>query len=927
MLDFSGEKLGALQQLQQKLSSKQFTALNLSGNGINEISVDDAKLFSQISYLDISNNNISNLDFLIEIPNLTTLIASNNNLTLFQYNGSNPKLQKIILSNNQIIQISFNNSLNSLLYLEANNNKIRNINFGNKVKSLQELYVDNNSIKNLNGVENLISLQKLSVKNNIIEDFPPIKLPSLIELDISGNKVMTMNPFTQFSNLQTLNISNNLIDDKSFNTDFCLNNLVNLNVSYSQITKPIQISKFAPNLQVADISNTNISDEKELIKFIENARSLALINFHKTPLMNDESSQLISKQIMTSAKSTFYDDNVEMTDVESIKAGLNNRKAIDELEMQNKALRNEIIELIYGENNENDDNYCVTDIISELKRENEFMKKLLFEKSASKIQRESEDRPITPKRDVDIQTSQRFVIQKEENLILPKRDADIQTSQRFIIQKEEKAILPKRDEDIQTSQRLLINQPQKDEKETQKDNSILLKYDKQQKSHSSSSEKPKHKKIDSDSDEDPYDGYKKRRDYLLRHFSGKSHQRFFESLQESNSDLIELLKYEKEKRSSDKSAIEYIEQLCEDNAAIVNHLVSREGHKHRHKHIHHHVIKVKKEQKPKNVMKHHHADFFGSESTDSEFDEREIDNEYRCAFCPPSPQNQQKEKEEIAKVEKLRRPKNIFKRQEIRLTYSLSRSNEAKLAELKLERINGCDIDSMRLPYWEDLSCFVDFTFPDESRKIIKPLKNCWPFTEREPRSIPWDYEYKTTPETRPNSGKIIETISMRKITEMIINNARLNTKFNEPINKDGKEADIIKLWIKGATGYDIKLDNIQRAPNSTKVINLGRNSPIKNLKLGLMKVKNGPVAMRRPSVDNMVINLQSITSGEYVMFVFYGGRIARDKHDKTVPSGVLMSVISKAGFDSIVFGKRGHLKICVCDGSKVVPIYSFSVL
>lgn len=850
MIDFSNGNLTSLDQLHGKLSNSKVQTIILKKNNIEDVAPQDVLYFTSISSLDISFNKLIDINFVNNLENLVVLDLSHNHISNFKLTFQNSKLQKLVLSHNNISYIFIQYPLKTLFYLEANHNSITNLDFAFNLPSIQELYLNSNLLTSIEKLEHNSKLQKLAINDNNISDFTPFPIATLLELDISDNKIKDLHSFAQLSHLQSLKLSNNKISDKSLKNSTELRELVNLDISSNPISIPAYILNFAPNLQTVDISNTNIAEESKLIKFLESAKNLAFINFHGTPLMSSAAVSII---------------NIEegcMADVSSIKAGLENKKAIDELENQNKALRNEILGLLYDKNQDP----CAIEIISSLQRENELIKKLLFEKR-----------------------SQSANSSNKINQSLPKFDEKVQTSAIQKIICEDKSTQRDLSQNINANGIKSTETSNLDHKVTKKDKISA----------------PSLSNSDQDAD---YQKYIKRRDRLLRHFGENSAKRSFDSLIESNSDLVSII----HELEGNESKINKIEQICTDNVSKVANIIGKKRHKHRHKHIHHHFVKIPKEKEHKNILVHHHPSYYGEQEMYSDFDEEKMDSYYDCPFCPISSKT----------VEQHKAPK-VSRKPQIILADSLSLTPEYKSAKLELKPITGFDVDTMRLPYWEELSSFVDLTPAEEEQIFKKPLKNCWPFTQMEPRAIPWDYYVSKSPATRPNPHKDCRRISMQKIVDYILANARIDNNYNESIKSNSKEAELIKIWVRFATGKNIHLENIQRAPNASKIAKILQHKP----KLGLIHVKNGPAYLRMPGLDNTVIQINSISYGEYVLCAYYGGRMAKDKHENTVPSKVLMSVVTRAGYDSLIFGRRGNLKICVNDGANVVPIYSFVVM
>ena len=155
------EKFKNLSKLDYRLyesSVENFEYLDLSGmdltsNALSKIIIKNKNIFLKIPFLDISNNNITELFNLNEYPNITVLIVSDNQL----------------------------NTINTNYIVELNccNNNISSING----KNLKDVNASNNKIESIN----LPSIQKLSIYNNPIIEIPYFE--NLTFLECSVNKI------------------------------------------------------------------------------------------------------------------------------------------------------------------------------------------------------------------------------------------------------------------------------------------------------------------------------------------------------------------------------------------------------------------------------------------------------------------------------------------------------------------------------------------------------------------------------------------------------------------------------------------------------------------------------------------------------------------------------------------------------------------
>jgi Leucine-rich repeat (LRR) protein len=140
----------------------------------------------KIPRLLLSNDNISDLDALKRLSNLTYLDVSNNEVKGFL------GLQ----------------DFDKLLYLDASSNQIHNVDSIPTIKNLKTLNLSNNSINDFKGMERMQGLEDLNIANNPGQlDLKPIAmLKNLKTLDISGNEIKNIGVIVSLNQLKTLRI-------------------------------------------------------------------------------------------------------------------------------------------------------------------------------------------------------------------------------------------------------------------------------------------------------------------------------------------------------------------------------------------------------------------------------------------------------------------------------------------------------------------------------------------------------------------------------------------------------------------------------------------------------------------------------------------------------------------------------------------------
>ena len=182
----------------------QLTNINLRNNNISDFSI--LSRLPNLQSLDIRYNGLTNLNSLKDVKQLQQLDASNNNITDISGLSGMTKLQDLLLSNNNIgNNLEPVSDLANLLTLSLSNNGITSVSNLSKLK-LGSLYLDYNGISDIS-VINRENIKVLSIENNKVKiniqgtecDIPTIIQKAIndgntsdLELSgcsISGNKI------------------------------------------------------------------------------------------------------------------------------------------------------------------------------------------------------------------------------------------------------------------------------------------------------------------------------------------------------------------------------------------------------------------------------------------------------------------------------------------------------------------------------------------------------------------------------------------------------------------------------------------------------------------------------------------------------------------------------------------------------------------
>ena len=186
------------------------------------------KLPSSIEVLDISNNKISALDGIENLPLLTSLN----------------------ISYNEIYRISKIEKCTTLKELSINRNRISDISSLSSLSTLQSLHIAYNNISDVKALKNLAQLKTLDLSGNQVSDLSPLSgLHHLSYLDLSGNsKINELHALQALTNLEELNITNCPVTDLS--PLYVLKKLKTIHCYGIQSSKLDALKKALPGLNI-----------------------------------------------------------------------------------------------------------------------------------------------------------------------------------------------------------------------------------------------------------------------------------------------------------------------------------------------------------------------------------------------------------------------------------------------------------------------------------------------------------------------------------------------------------------------------------------------------------------------------------------------------------------------------------------------------
>ncbi|XP_051889304.1 protein phosphatase 1 regulatory subunit 7-like [Pristis pectinata] len=214
ILDLSCNSIEEIENLENKC---EITELKLYGNNIRQINNLDR--LQELRVLQLQYNHITSLrKGLLKLRKLQTLRLDSNQLICVEsreFSGLS-QLTSLDISYNQLTDIMAVNELPCLEELFASHNKLCGVIDLSRCNKLQELDLSNNKISEIQGLSLLETLTSIDLSSNVLCSTESLGiLSSLQELNLANNQLKSVcSFFKQFPNLEVLNIANNCIDLK-----------------------------------------------------------------------------------------------------------------------------------------------------------------------------------------------------------------------------------------------------------------------------------------------------------------------------------------------------------------------------------------------------------------------------------------------------------------------------------------------------------------------------------------------------------------------------------------------------------------------------------------------------------------------------------------------------------------------------------------
>lgn len=226
----------------------------------------DLAYLPNLTSLEISNLEISSLEFLSSLLKLNTLNLSGSKFPVehMPYIAALPELKQLSMADCNLSTIEHLENAWSLTELDLSYNTIRNLEVLKTIPNLKKLYLQHNAVNSLEVVGSLDGLEVLNVSFNAVSSLTPLKdCTNLKELMADNNHLTDLKGVRKLAKLELLSVDYNQITEVS---DLIDNQaLKNVSVASNNITEIWTLAELV-NLEVLDFSSNHVEEMPEWSK-------------------------------------------------------------------------------------------------------------------------------------------------------------------------------------------------------------------------------------------------------------------------------------------------------------------------------------------------------------------------------------------------------------------------------------------------------------------------------------------------------------------------------------------------------------------------------------------------------------------------------------------------------------------------------------
>jgi Leucine-rich repeat (LRR) protein len=154
--------------------STSLTELDLIGLNLTDADIEPLRYMTNLTFLDLWGNQISDVSSLKGLTNLTYLELGNNQISDISPLKGLTNLTGLVLGNNQISDVSPLKGLTNLMGLDLRGNQISDVSPLKGLTNLELLHLGYNKISDVSPLKELTNLTYLSLNDNPITDWSPV---------------------------------------------------------------------------------------------------------------------------------------------------------------------------------------------------------------------------------------------------------------------------------------------------------------------------------------------------------------------------------------------------------------------------------------------------------------------------------------------------------------------------------------------------------------------------------------------------------------------------------------------------------------------------------------------------------------------------------------------------------------------------------
>lgn len=278
VLDLSGKGAGSA-ALKDVAKLTELTSLKLSDNKISEL--DFLSSLKKLSSLDLSNNKISDISPLKKLSSIRTLHLDGNEIKDFSPLYGLDSLSMLTIGDMDIKQSQLKKLKEELpdciIYSDDAKEDVIEIRLGGKTfdNNVTELDLSGCDVHDISLLSVCTKLKKLDLSDNSISDISAlVDIPELAELDLSNNRISDISPLMSVSKLTYLNLAGNRIKSVAALQD--LTSLTELNLSSNELGGIAAVGRLT-NLKTLWMDDTGLKDASlEELYGLKNLKKLSI---------------------------------------------------------------------------------------------------------------------------------------------------------------------------------------------------------------------------------------------------------------------------------------------------------------------------------------------------------------------------------------------------------------------------------------------------------------------------------------------------------------------------------------------------------------------------------------------------------------------------------------------------------------------------